>query len=89
MGPSSFTLSGKFVLLETQRSFLLQFDLYRIDHAHRETNRCADFLARNAVLSRTPFVIFHTVPNDLFLVFWADLSGIKYTRNCRGTFDPV
>ncbi|KAF7812056.1 reverse transcriptase [Senna tora] len=48
----------------------------------------ADLLARTAVRTRTPFVIHHTVPDELFLVFWADLSGITYVRNCRGTFEP-
>ncbi|KAF7823883.1 putative ribonuclease H-like domain-containing protein [Senna tora] len=31
---------------------------------------------------------FSTQSLMIFLVFWVDLSGIKYTRNCRGTFDP-
>ncbi|KAF7844864.1 reverse transcriptase [Senna tora] len=70
------------------RSFLPQFDHCRIAHAHREKNKCADLLAKNAVVSRSPFDTFDTVPIDLFLVFWADLMGITSSRRCRGTFDP-
>ncbi|KAF7831657.1 UPF0481 protein [Senna tora] len=60
----------------------------QINHAYREKNRCADSLARTAIKSRDPFVIYNTVPNELFLLLWADLSGINYARNCKGTFDP-
>ncbi|KAF7809410.1 putative ribonuclease H-like domain-containing protein [Senna tora] len=67
------------------RSFLPQFDHCRIAHAHREKNKCADLLAKNAVVSRSPF---DTVPIDLFLVFWADLMGITYSCRCKGAFDP-
>ncbi|KAF7806436.1 putative ribonuclease H-like domain-containing protein [Senna tora] len=75
-------------LIHECRSFLLQFAHSKIEHGHREKNHCADLLARNAVTSRTPFVIYNTVPTELFMVFWADLLGITYIRNCKGTLDP-
>ncbi|KAF7840998.1 reverse transcriptase [Senna tora] len=70
-------------------SFPPQFDFCKINHAYREKNRCVDSLAITAIKSRNSFVIYNTVPNELFLLFWADLSGINYARNCKGTFDPV
>ncbi|KAF7844779.1 putative ribonuclease H-like domain-containing protein [Senna tora] len=70
------------------RSFPPQFSFCKINHAYREKNRCADSLAIIAIKSMNPFVIYNTVPNELLLLFWVDLSGINYARICKETFDP-
>ncbi|KAF7811424.1 protein TOPLESS-like [Senna tora] len=57
------------------RSTLLNFTRVQICHTYREGNSCADSLAKDALLKRSPMASFSR------MAFLADYHGVSFFRN--------
>lgn len=59
-------------------------------HVFRETNQCADFLAKMGCSMTENFVVFYFPPSaDLNVLIEADKNGLYYYRCVANTFASV
>ena len=59
--------------------------LWKMQHCYRESNACADALAKKAVSSQIDFCILNTPPVELSQLLMQDLSGLFCNRVCNYT----
>ena len=65
---------------------MTQFHRIQFKHCYRETNRCADALARRGVEQDIDFISFSSLPEDILNVFMDDFSSTHFNRHCP---DPI
>ena len=71
-----------FVILDDCRQLMTRFQQVRIMHCFRQTNRCADGLARMSFRMLDDFKVYDSPPVDVFDVFEGDLIGMYLNRIC-------
>ena len=72
-------------LIDDYRNLLQQHPLWKIQHCYRESNACADALAKKAVFSHLDFCILDTPLVELSQLLMQDLSGLFCNRICNYT----
>ena len=60
--------------------FFSQIPYVQIGHCYRETNSCADFLARIGSCQNSDFILYNDLPMDLLELLSSDLVGLYCNR---------
>ncbi|KAF7842293.1 Ribonuclease H protein [Senna tora] len=68
-------------LIRICRAILLDFSEVKVVHIYREGHACADTLAKQALVSKSPLMYFVNLPPCISSPFEADLFGIKFSRS--------
>jgi ribonuclease HI len=68
------------VLINDCRCLIQSFDEATIQHAHRESNFCADLLAKEGHNLAKPFSVFSYPPHFVVSQLLADIWGVSYPR---------
>ena len=69
-------------ILDDCRQLITRFQNVRIKHCFRQTNQCADGLARMSFSLNADFLFFDSPPVDIIDVFEGDLIGRSFSTSC-------
>ena len=72
-------------LIDDCRNLLHQHPLWKIQHCYRESNACADALAKKTVFNHLDFCILDTPLVELSQLLMQDLFGLFCNRICNYT----
>jgi ribonuclease HI len=67
-------------LINDCRYLILSFEEAFVQHAHRESNFCADILAKEGRNLLTPFSLYISPPTFVVSQLLADIRGVSYPR---------
>ena len=73
-------------LIKDCRYLISQIPQVRIKHCYRESNRCADKLARKGANQTLNLILYENPPVDLSELVEANLNGVSLARQCPGNF---
>ena len=69
-------------ILDDCRQLITRFHQVYIKHCFRQTNQCANGLAKMSLRMNADFLIYDNLPVDILDVFEGDLNGIYFNRIC-------
>ena len=70
-------------MIDDYRNLLNLHLTWKIQHCYRESNACADALAKKAVFSQQDFCLLDTPPVEMSQLLMQDLSGLFCNRVCN------
>ena len=73
--------NGVGILVADCKEGMKKIPLVRIQHCYRETNKCADVLARRGASLAQDFTIFMDSPSDVAFLLNLDSTGTVYFRD--------
>ena len=73
-------------LIVDSRHLVSQIPQVRFKHSYRETNKCADKLARKGANQTLNLIFYENLPVDLCEFVEVDLNGVSLARQCPGNF---
>ena len=73
-------------LIKDCRYLISQIPQLRIKHCYRESNTCADKLARKGANQTLNLILYENPPVDLSELVEANLNGVSLARQCPGNF---
>ena len=72
-------------ILDDCRMLISKFQQVQINHCFRQSNHCADALARIGADQDLDFRIFESPPVDVFVFFEQDMVGLCFNRLCAAS----
>ena len=79
--------NGVGILVANCREGMKEIYLVRIQHCYRETNKCADALARKGATLTQDFIIFMEPPSDVAFLLNLDSAGMVYFRDVASVME--
>ena len=70
------------LILDDCRILIIKFHQIPIKHCFRQTNQCADGLAKKSLRMTADLLIYDSPPVDILDVFEGDLNGMYSFRIC-------
>ena len=59
----------------------------RVQHIYRETNECADTLAKRGTHQRNLLTVYSNCPSFVYVCYVRDFAGLGVTRLCTQSSD--
>ena len=69
-------------ILDDCKMLITKFQQVQFNHCFRQSNQCADALARLGAVQDLDFRIFESPPVDAFVFFEQDNSGLCFNKLC-------